>query len=274
MKRFWKLLNFEVSRFILLFAIMMGAAVGVQLTQVVLTTKHYLQRVHTIMEDNRLTYETYASQYGIFEISQTISSFAFIGPIMFVIAVLVIYTFFIWYRDWFGKANFSYRLMMLPMQRISVYFAKLTSLLLFIFAALAVEVAVLYIMFGYIENTLPAELYNAYSLQVIYFDEIYALVLPTSLKLFLFNYVIGITAVTVVFTMVLFERSFRLKGIFFSIAFAVAMLAIILAPIVYQAMTSMLFLNEMYLIVSVIALIICGVSILTSNYLLKHKINV
>ena len=38
----------------------------------------------------------------------------FLGPIALCIAALIIYVFFIWYRDWLGKNTFAYRLLMLP----------------------------------------------------------------------------------------------------------------------------------------------------------------
>ena len=38
--------------------------------------------------------------------------------------ILIIYVFFIWYRDWLGKNTFIYRLLMLPTARIQCLFGK------------------------------------------------------------------------------------------------------------------------------------------------------
>ena len=46
------------------------------------------------------------------------------GTISSVHVVLIIYVFFIWYRDWFGKNTFIYRLFMLPTARINVYLQR------------------------------------------------------------------------------------------------------------------------------------------------------
>ena len=46
------------------------------------------------------------------------------GPIALCVAVLIIYVFFIWYRDWFGKNTFIYRLLMLPTASIQYLFSK------------------------------------------------------------------------------------------------------------------------------------------------------
>lgn len=274
MIRFMKLLNFEVSRFIIIFSFMMGTVVGCQFVAAYLKVKVYLDNTHRTMRNNSLTYEEFAKEYGKFDLSVILGSTTFIAPILFIIAVLVIYVFYIWYRDWFGKATFSYRLMILPTNRINVYFAKLLVLLLFIFVALAVEVAIIYSLTAWVPKLIPVEIYNALSMKALFINDIFFLVLPTSFKLFLFNYVLGITAVCIVFTMILFERSFRLKGIVFAILFALLSVAIILLPAIYQDFTSMLYYNELYISMFVISLLTCGLSITTANYLLKHKINV
>ena len=46
------------------------------------------------------------------------------GPIALCVVVLIIYVFFIWYRDWLGKNTFIYRLLMLPTARIQCLFSK------------------------------------------------------------------------------------------------------------------------------------------------------
>lgn len=273
MMRFWKLVNFEISRFIFIFSVMMGIIVGCQFTSALLNAYNYVNRVEKTMKENNLTYAQYHDKYGLLDMQQIISSLSFVGPVMFGIAVLVIYVFFIWYREWFGKATFSYRLLMLPMNRMSVYFAKLVTLLLFIFAALAIEVTVIYSLLAIIPKIIPSEVYNVLSAQQIFSNDLLYLILPISIGQFLFDYLLGIAAVMVVFTMILFERSYKLKGILFGVLFAICMVTMVLVPVIYNEVTSMLFLNELYILVSVIALIVCALSFVTSNYLLKHKIS-
>ena len=53
------------------------------------------------------------------------------------IVALIFYCFIIWYRDWFGKNTFAYRLLMLPTSRLNLYIAKATTILLFILGLLA-----------------------------------------------------------------------------------------------------------------------------------------
>ena len=76
--------------------------------------------------------ETFIEQYGTLSFFDITQSTWFIGPIALCIAMLIIYVFFIWYRDWLGKNTFIYRLLMLPTNRLNIYLAKATTILLFI----------------------------------------------------------------------------------------------------------------------------------------------
>lgn len=274
MKHFVKLLNFEVSRFMLLFSIMMGAIVGCQFTSVLFSAKDFVNRVQQVMKDENISVVQYAEQYGKFDITFILSTPTFYAPIVFGITVLVLYVFFIWYRDWFGRANFSYRLFMLPMNRIHVYFSKLVTILLFIFTALVVEIAVLYSMTSVVQWIVPAELYEQISLQHIFVYEFLSLILPVSVTTFAFNYVLGIAGVTVVFTAIIFERSYRLKGIGFGILYTLLAVALISIPVLYQTMTSMLFINELMLATASMAIVVIVMSIFVAKHLLTNKINV
>src|SRR5690606_30997651 len=61
------------------------------------------------------------------------TQFWFAVPVGLSVAVLVIYAFLIWYRGWFGRSTFAYRLLSLPSERRNIYFAKLTAILTFVF---------------------------------------------------------------------------------------------------------------------------------------------
>ena len=274
MNRFLKLLNFEVSRFILIFSIMMGILISWQLVSARYNAKNYVNNALMTMKNNGYTFEEYVYERGPYTMNAVIETFSFIRPILFCIAVLVIYVFFIWDRDWLGKATFSYRLLMLPTNRMNIFFAKLLTILLFIFTALAIEVGVIYTLKAWIPNIVPPELYQAIDINSILAFDFYHLLFPTTVKGFIFNYFIGTAIVTIIFTLILFERSYRLKGIVFGILFAVLCLVIILIPVIYQEITMKLFSNELYALTFVAFVITFVMSLFTSKYLLKDKINI
>ena len=274
MIRFLKLLNFEISRFMLIFSIMMGGLIGWQLVAARLNAKYYVDSVLLSMKTNGYTYQEYVHEHGAYNMRTVVSSLSFVAPILFCITVLVIYVFFIWYRDWLGKATFSYRLLMLPTNRMNIFFTKLLTILLFIFAALAIELGVIYILMKWVPNMIPTELYQAINFNAIFNDDFFFLLYPFTVKGFVFNYFIGTAIVTVVFTLILFERSYRLKGVVFGILFVIVSSVIVLIPVIYQTITMKLFSNELYALTFGAFVIIFVMSLCTSNYLLKDKINV
>ena len=78
-------------------------------------------------------------------------------PIIFCIAMLMIYVFFIWYRDWFGKNTFIYRLLMLPTERITIYFSKLTAILFFVLGLVALQIVLMLIEIQIINSIVSAD---------------------------------------------------------------------------------------------------------------------
>ena len=83
--------------------------------------------------------ETFIEQYGTLSFFELHRRLGLLVPIALCIAVLIIYVFFIWYRDWLGKNTFIYRLLMLPTNRLNIYLAKATTILLFILGLLAMQ---------------------------------------------------------------------------------------------------------------------------------------
>ena len=82
----------------------------------------------------------YIEQFGISLLIHFVNSEWFVMPIVLCIAMLMIYVFFIWYRDWFGKNTFIYRLLMLPTERINIYFAKLTAIMLLVLGLITLQI--------------------------------------------------------------------------------------------------------------------------------------
>src|SRR5690348_10610507 len=102
MSRYLKLVNFEFNRFLKLYLVLIGATILLQIVGVFVSSQNYLNRANESLYKELMPMETFIEQYGtlsFFNISQTIW---FSGPIMLCIVALIIYVFFIWYRDWLG----------------------------------------------------------------------------------------------------------------------------------------------------------------------------
>lgn len=105
MKNYLKLVNFEVNRFFKLYLILIGLTILSQLIGAWIISQTYMKNAKQMMAEKQLSMNQYKEQYGTFSFDQFTDSEWFLLPILFCIAMLMIYVFFIWYRDWFGKIH-------------------------------------------------------------------------------------------------------------------------------------------------------------------------
>lgn len=155
----------------------------------------------------------------------------FFIPILISIAVLLIYTFLIWYRDWFGRQTIVYRLLMLPVDRKAIYLAKWAAILTFVFSLVAFQAALLWLERWTFDRIVPQELWApTHFADAIRANEAMQLLLPRNVDAFLFSYGLGALGVAVAFTAVLLERSYRPAGIAYAIVYAAGCFAAVVLP--------------------------------------------
>ena len=81
--------------------------------------------------------------------------------------------------------------------------------------------------------------------------------------------------VAILFTAILFERSYGLKGIFYSIIYGLLSFGFFIVPLVLNGIYSNYFYTlEIFFMELVTSIIVLGSAIWIANYLLKHKIRV
>ena len=90
----------------------------------------------------------------------------------------MIYVFFIWYRDWFGKSSFIYRLLMLPTKRIHIYFAKLTAIMFLVLGLIALQILLMPIEMQIVNSIVPADFRTYFPLSGIYDKGMWSLLYP------------------------------------------------------------------------------------------------
>lgn len=224
MKNYLKLVNFEISRFFKLYLILIGLTIVCQLIGVIRVSKGYMDLAKKAMDKNQLSVSQFIEQYGAFSFQRFVYSEWFLLSIYIGIAMLMIYVFIIWYRDWLGKSSFIYRLLMLPTERITIYFAKLTAIMLLLFGLITLQLLLVRIEIQIVNSIVPAD-FRTYSYGFSNMD-IFVLLYPNTFTEFLLIYGIGLIFVAVLFTAILFERSYRLRGIFFAIVYGVLSLGV------------------------------------------------
>lgn len=275
MKNYLKLLNFEVNRFFKLYLTLIGMVIVSQFIGAVVVSKGYMNDVDQVMYKKQLSMSQYIKDYGLFYFDQFVGSEWFLLPIFFSIAVLMIYVFFIWYRDWFGKNTFIYRLLMLPTERITIYFSKLTTIMLFVLGLVALQMVLISIEMQIVNSIIPTDLQSHFS--IYDFDSLDMLdwLYPNTLTEFFLIYGVGLIFVAVLFTAILIERSYGLKGIFFAIVYGMLSFGVFIAPLLVNRLLNGYFYSlEVFLMELVISIIVLVSAIWIANNLLKYKIRV
>lgn len=274
MNNYLKLVNFEVKRFLKIFIFLISAVVITQIIGAIISSNAFLDEVKTLMRQQKLTESEYILQYSGYSLHNFLNTGFFQISVIFAATVLVIYVFFIWYRDWLGKSSFIYRLLMLPTERRNVYFAKLTAILLFVLCLVGIQVVLLEVAEQIIQWIVPEHLRVNHDVIAIYSYEILTLLYPQTLLQFVLNYGLGITIVAVVFTGILFERSYHLKGVILAAFYIAVSVAVIIAPIIIQNNINYFYEQEIILLTIVCSILAFAAAIFTANHLLKQKITV
>ncbi|THE09788.1 hypothetical protein E1I69_21055 [Bacillus timonensis] len=276
MKRYLKLVNFEFSRFLKLYLVLVGITVFFQVIGVIFTSKRYLGRAEKAMVEDMLSKSDFISQYGKISMMDFVQTLWFMGPIMLSGATLLIYVFFIWYRDWLGKNTFSYRLLVLPTARLNVYLAKATTVFLFVLGLIAVQLVLLPVESRVLQWMVPGEFRNDFTLGEILNINYLQLLYPKSFLDFILYYGTGLAGVCVVFTAILFERSYRLKGIFLGILYCGITFLFLLSPLLVDeyVLGNYFYPNELFYLVVGAGLVAWAAAIWIGNYLLNKKIRV
>ncbi|MDI4646029.1 hypothetical protein [Cohnella hashimotonis] len=217
MTHYLKLLALEVRRFRYILAGMMLFALIVECLAVA-TEIHFFSNRFGIKEGTREPGVIPDTLSFVEVIRNTQQGFAL--GILVPLVALIAYVLLIWYRDWFGRHPFAYRLLMVPGGRIPLYFAKLTAILLFVLSMLAwqlLSMPILKLEYAMLTPELLKE--PSIFTDAMYASELFKLLLPLRFEQFLINYGLGLLAVLLVFTGILLERSFRISGIVYAVLY-------------------------------------------------------
>ncbi|WP_409299770.1 hypothetical protein [Peribacillus sp. SCS-155] len=277
MNKYLKLVNFELNRFIKVYAALLAITILSQLAAIILVSKKYVNEASKTMTQLEITKAEFIVQNGKLYFTDIMRSLWYMAPIALSAVVLILYIFLIWYRDWFGKNTFIYRLLMLPTARINIYFAKATTILLFVFGLVALQILLLPIENSIYSEIVPDGMKNgAASLKdLIFSNEMLRLIIPNTFTQFLLYYGAGIMAVFIIFTAILMERSYRIKGAILAIIYCVAAAAVMIIPD-YISGTDILYLYPIELLglKVLLGVLISTVSIFVGNHLINKKVMV
>ena len=277
MSNYLKLVNFELSRFMKLYVVMICFTIIMQITGVIVKSKSYMGLANEEMYQNMMSKAEFINQHGEFSFYWLTQSIWFMGPIGLCGAALLFYMFLIWYRDWLGKNTFIYRLLMIPTARMNVYLAKATTIFLMVIGMVALQLALFPVEAVVMQWMVPVDFRLDLSLLETIFSLNFAAVLfPLTPTEFILWYGAGAISIMVIFTAILFERSFRWKGILIGLVYIALSAGLIMLPVLIDDffMNGYLYPIELIGTTVLMGLLVTGISLFTSHYLLNKKVTV
>lgn len=276
MNRYLKLVNFEYARFFKLYLVLIGITIVSQVSGVIVESRLYLNRANELIYKELMPKGEFIESYGTISFLNISQTLWFIGPIALCGVVLIIYVFFIWYRDWLGKNTFSYRLFMLPTARIHIYLAKATTVLLYVLGLVALQLLLLPVESRILQWIVPNEFRVDFSVSAITNIHNLNILFPSTFIEFVLYYGVGMIAVFIVFTAILFERSYRMKGLIYGILYCALSLLIFFMPIIVSEffLINYFYPIELLLMECIAGLFVLACAIWTGNFLMKNKVRV
>ncbi|MBY0098759.1 hypothetical protein [Mesobacillus maritimus] len=277
MKKYLQLVNFEFNRIVKLFTVLLGITFVAQMIGVVVQSRSYLNLANEKMYKEMMPQAEFLESFGQMSFLQIAKSSWFFGPIALCVAGVAFYIFFIWYRDWIGKNTFIYRLLMLPTSRLNIFFAKITTILLMTFGFVAVQLIMIPIEIMVLKAMVPNEFrLDLGVMEVVTSIPELTLIFPSSIMEFIFNYGLGLLAVSVLFTGILFERSYKWKGILAGLLYGALAVVVLLLPLLLHefVLNNFFYPIELLVLEIIMGLLVLSASIWVSGFLLKKKVTV
>ncbi|GAA0431045.1 hypothetical protein GCM10008983_04410 [Lentibacillus halophilus] len=276
MNRFVKLVNFELSRFMKVYLVLIAMTVIVQVAGVIVKANGYMADANKAMYEDMLSQEQFLEKYGQMAFIDVARSLWFMGPITICVAALIFYVFIIWYRDWLGKNTFIYRLLMLPTARLNIYVSKMITIFLMVLGLVSVQLIFLPLENNVLKWMVPTDFRSDMTVSQIINWKYLSMLVPQTFSEFVLYYGAGFMALTVVSTAILFERSFKWKGIIAGIIYIAITVLIFIWPalLVFIMGRDFLYPLEIVGLETAMGIIVTAMSIWVGNYLLNKKITV
>lgn len=274
MKKFTDLLLFEINRIKKAYLMLIGLIVSLQIVANIWASNNFMRMYKNHVKETRGSMNDFLENWGKFDFFQVQNHFIFELSIMLGIFALVLYVFVIWYRDWIGKNNLSYRFLTLPGSRMNIFYAKLACILFLIGGLLATQIVMLYLGEMLTGILLPDEMFETLRfLGQPAKNEVIGLILPSRILDFVLHYTVGIAILVAVNLMIVLRLSFKWKGFAMGIAVIGILLALFIAVLLSGWLDYIFPIEQLALTILFSVLVTVG-SLLASHYLMNNKISV
>lgn len=274
LKKIWSLVDFEMGRFLKFLLPTYIIVAIIQIYSMVTTIFDYNSEIE-LMTAQGMDLADLSNFSGITVTSQ----FLFSISIMLLVLVFIFYSFFTWYREWLGKNSFIYRLLMLPIKRIYIFIAKAVVFLIGGFLTFVFQFGMYGLVLFVSKQMIQPKFYQTLNIHQIRpaYDMLQMILFPQTGIEFLYTYGFAFAALVTLFTAIIIERSYGLKGLFTGIAYFMGYFILILIIGSSNYIEIFPFItrpSHAYIatIITEFLVIILGLTI--SNYLMKSKVKV
>ncbi|WP_010293245.1 ABC transporter permease [Clostridium senegalense] len=132
--------------------------------------------------------------------------------------ILLVYSAFSWYREWFGMNKTIYSLMMLPISRGKIIIAKLLSIVGYLFVLIATQSIAVTLNYYTFYMLIPKEAVEKLSL-IFYLKQVDFFVGAFGIISIMLFFMFFISVILIIFTAVFIERYIKIKGLILSIIY-------------------------------------------------------
>lgn len=277
-KSFIKLTSFELERISKVFFGLIGFTLISNLIGYIFPILRFNQDIEEYMISQNISVEMAHDALGPFSFDRVLNSGWIAFPIVIGVTSIGLYALFTWYREWFGKNTFAYRLFMLPVPRMQVFFSKLVTIYIGIYSLIAVQM--LSVFGGYqLTNWLIADAVMDPNplISLIHSNFLFAYLFPVDTGLYFTINLIGLTGILVVFTIILLERSYALKGFGLGLMYAGFVIVLGILPHFigeFAGNRYLLFYSELMIITYILLALASIGSIIWSRHLINRKITI
>ena len=190
--------------------------------------------------------------------------------VAFSVLLCLLYSLVIWYRDYFSKSKTIATLLMLPQKRFNIYISKFLTVILMIFGIIASQFLFWFIdlvIIKIILNVNTEGFLNVFKTMLVQQNMISNLVFNQPIDFMMVDILGVILAVTVLFTGVIIERSFRKIGVVLGSIYVVASIGIYIYVTVSYCIYSDILLKAhlLYYILMFIVSILISINLLNKR---------
>lgn len=179
----------------------------------------------------------------------------------------LIYCIVIWYRDFVGKNKTAYTLFMLPNNKFAIYISKAMTIVVMIYGVIITQILSWIIDANIIKILCNIDIYQIKYAALNLARPRY-LIQPYLLDFIMIDVIGVILAVLVIFTAIMIQRSFKIKGMVLGIIYTLASIVIYVFLIPYAGYS-----DKILVLHSIYYIALFTISTTLSYYLINKKIH-